>query len=149
MSEDKNKDKKTLVIIDGNAIVHRAFHALPPLKTKKGELVNAVYGFLLALFKAIKEFKPDYIVATFDLPGKTFRHQKYKLYKANREKAPDELYAQIPKVKEVLKEFGIKIFEKKGFEADDLIGTIAKTSSKKQVWVPPSPQGKEAPTGSQ
>lgn len=136
MDEDKNKDKKTLVIIDGNAIVHRAFHALPPLRTKKGELVNAVYGFLLALFKAIKEFEPDYIVATFDLPGKTFRHQKYKLYKANREKAPDELYEQIPKIKEVLKEFGIKIFEKKGFEADDLIGTIAKAAPKKQIHPP-------------
>jgi len=121
-------DKKTLVIIDGNAIVHRAFHALPPLKTKTGELVNAVYGFLLALFKGIDDFNPDYIVATFDLPGKTFRHQKYKLYKANRVKAPDELYSQIPKIKEVLKEFDIKIFEKKGFEADDLIGTIAKTA---------------------
>jgi len=134
--EYMDKDKKTLVIIDGNAIVHRAYHALPPLRTKKGELVNAVYGFLLALFKAIKDFEPDYIVATFDLPGKTFRHQKYKLYKANRVKAPDELYAQIPKIKEVLNGFGIKIFEKKGFEADDLIGTIAKTIPKKQIYPP-------------
>lgn len=127
-------EKKKLIIIDGNAIVHRAFHALPPLKTKKGELVNAVYGFLLAFFKAVKDFKPDYIVATFDFPAPTFRHKKYKLYKANREKAPDELYAQIPKIKKILKDFGVKIFEKKGFEADDLIGTISKMAPKKQVY---------------
>jgi len=127
-------EKKKLIIIDGNAIVHRAFHALPPLKTKKGELVNAVYGFLLAFFKAVKDFNPDYIVATFDFPAPTFRHKKYKLYKANREKAPDGLYAQIPKIKEILKGFGVEIFEKKGFEADDLIGTISKAAPKKQVY---------------
>lgn len=125
---------KRLVIIDANAIIHRAFHALPPLKTRKGELVNAIYGFLLAFFKTIKEFKPDYIVAAFDFPAPTFRHRKYRLYKANREKAPDELYEQIPKIKQVLEDFNIRIFEKKGFEADDLIGTIAKAASKKQVY---------------
>lgn len=124
---------KRLIIIDGNAIVHRSYHALPSLRTKKGELVNAIYGFLLALFKAVKDFEPDYIVATFDLPGATFRHKKYRLYKANREKAPDDLYAQIPKIKDLLKEFGIKIFEKKGFEADDLIGTISKLAPRKQI----------------
>ncbi len=124
---------KRLIIIDGNAIVHRSYHALPPLRTKKGELVNAIYGFLLAFFKAVKDFNPDYIVATFDLPGATFRHKKYKLYKANREKAPDDLYAQIPKIKDLLKEFGVKIYEKKGFEADDLIGTISKLAPRKQI----------------
>jgi len=125
---------KRLIIIDSNAVIHRAFHALPPLKTKKGELVNAIYGFLLAFFKAVNEFRPDYIVATFDFPAPTFRHQKYKLYKAHRKKAPDELYAQVPKVKRVMEGFGIKIFEKKGFEADDLIGTISKTAPKKQIY---------------
>ena len=124
---------KRLIIIDGNAIVHRSYHALPPLKTKKGELVNAIYGFLLAFFKAVKDFNPDYIVATFDLPAPTFRHKKYKLYKANREKAPDDLYTQIPKIKDILKEFGVEIFEKKGFEADDLIGTISKLAPRKQI----------------
>src|SRR4030042_5526145 len=127
-------NKKRLIIIDGNAIVHRAFHALPPLKTKKGEWVNAIYGFLLAFFKAIKEFEPDYVVATFDFPAPTFRHIKYKLYKANREKAPSELYEQIPKIKELLKNFNIQIFEKQGFEADDLIGTIAQKAAKKQIY---------------
>jgi len=133
MEEDKEENKKRLIVIDSNAVIHRAFHALPPLKTKKGELVNAIYGFLLVFLKAIKELKPDYIAATFDFPAPTFRHQKYKLYKATREKAPDELYEQIPKVKEVLRNFNVPIFEKQGFEADDLIGTISKTAPKKQI----------------
>ena len=116
--------KKRLMVIDGNALVHRAYHALPPLTTPEGELVNAVYGFLSILFKVTKELKPDYIAATFDLPGPTFRHKKFKDYKAKRIKAPDELYQQIPRVKNVLKDFGIPIFEKQGYEADDVIGTI-------------------------
>jgi len=126
-------DKKRLIVIDSNSIIHRAFHALPPLTTKKGEVVGAVYGFLLVFFKAIKEFQPDFVAATFDVPGPTFRHEKYKEYKAKRPKAPEELYQQISKVKEVLKSFDVKIFEKQGFEADDIIGTIAKLAPKKQV----------------
>lgn len=127
------EEKKRLIVIDGNSVIHRAYHALPPLTTKKGELVNAVYGFLLVFFKALKEFQPDFIVATFDFPAPTFRHKKYKLYKAKRKKAPEELYQQIPKTKEILKDFNIQIFEKEGFEADDLIGTISKSAPKKQV----------------
>ena len=119
-------EKKRLIIIDGNALVHRAYHALPPLSTKKGEIVNAVYGFLLVFLKAIKEFQPDFIAATFDLRAPTFRHEKFKEYKATRKKAPDELYSQMPKIKELLKNFNVPIFEKEGFEADDVIGTIAK-----------------------
>ncbi|MBI2041923.1 MAG: hypothetical protein HYT20_02815 [Candidatus Nealsonbacteria bacterium] len=123
------EDKKRIIIIDSNSVIHRAFHALPPLTTKSGEMVNAVYGFLLVFFKAIKEFKPDYIVACFDFPAPTFRHEKYKEYKAKRVKAPPELYNQIPKTKEVLGAFGVQVFEKEGFEADDLIGTIAESVS--------------------
>lgn len=130
----EEKEKRKLIIIDGNALVHRAFHALPPLTKKDGELINAVYGFLLVFIKAIKEFKPYYVVATFDFPAQNFRQKKYKLYKANRVKAPDELYGQIPKVKEILSAFNIQIIEKEGFEADDLIGTISKTAPKKQVY---------------
>jgi len=126
-------EKRRLIIIDGNAVIHRAFHALPPLTTKRGELVNAVYGFLLVFFKAIKEFQPDFIVATFDSPSPTFRHKKYRLYKAQREKAPQELYDQIPKVKEILKNFNVQVLEKQGFEADDLIGTISKKAPRKQI----------------
>ncbi len=128
------KEKKRLIIIDSNAVIHRAYHALPHLTTKKGELVNAIYGFLLVFLKAIKEFKPDFVVATFDFPAPTFRHQKYKLYKATREKAPEELYQQIPKVKEILKSFDVQVFEKEKYEADDLIGTISKSAPKKQIF---------------
>lgn len=115
-------------------MVHRAFHALPALSTKKGELVNAVYGFLLVLFKAIREMKPDFIAATFDLPRPTFRHKEFAAYKAKRPKAPDELYQQLPLVKRVLRAFKIPIFEKEGFEADDLIGTISRESPRRQVF---------------
>ncbi len=129
-------EKKKLIVIDANAVIHRAFHALPPLSTKKGELVNAIYGFLLVFLKAIKEFNPDFVVAAFDFPAPTFRHKKYKLYKATREKAPQELYDQIPKVKEVLQAFNVKVLEKQGFEADDLIGTVAKLAKRKQISPP-------------
>lgn len=123
MSQE-NKTKK-LILIDGNAIIHRAYHALPPFTTKKGELVNAVYGFASTLLSVIAEFSPDYVVASFDLAGKTFRHEKFEEYKATRVKGDDELYAQIPRVKEVVKAFNIPIYEMAGYEADDVIGTIA------------------------
>lgn len=119
------KTKKRLIIIDANAVIHRAYHALPKLTTKNGETVNAIYGFLLFLMKAAKDFQPDFIVAAFDFPAKNFRHEKYKEYKANREKAPDDLYEQIPKVKDLLSDFGIMVLEKEGFEADDIIGTVS------------------------
>jgi len=122
------KEKSRLIIFDSNSVIHRAFHALPPLTTKKGEVVGAVYGFLLVFLKAIKEFQPDFIAACFDVKGPTFRHEKYAQYKAKRLKAPDELYRQIPMVKDVLKNFGVPVYEKQGFEGDDLIGTIAKLS---------------------
>ncbi|MDZ7798781.1 MAG: DNA polymerase I [Patescibacteria group bacterium] len=128
--------KEKLVIIDGNALIHRAFHALPPtLTTKKGELVNAVYGFTSVLLKVLNDLKPDYVAATFDLAGPTFRDKMYKEYKATRVKADQSLYDQIPRVKEVVKAFNIPIFEKKGFEADDLIGTIVSqiTNHKSQI----------------
>jgi DNA polymerase-1 len=96
-------------------------------------LVNAVYGFLLVFFKTIKDFHPEFIAACFDARGKTFRHKKFEKYKAKRPPAPENLYSQIPKVKEVLKVFKVPVFEKEGFEADDLIGTIANQAPKKQV----------------
>jgi len=127
------EEKKRLIIIDSNSLLHRAFHALPPLTTEKGELVNAVYGFLLVFFKVIREFQPDFIAATFDFPALTFRHKEFKEYKAKRPPAPKELYQQIPKLKEVLSAFSVPIFEKEGFEADDIIGTISHLAPKKQV----------------
>ncbi|MCX6742861.1 MAG: DNA polymerase I, partial [Candidatus Parcubacteria bacterium] len=117
--------KHKFILIDGNALVHRAFHALPPLTTKTGELVNAVYGFITIFLKALKDIKPEYVAVTFDKAKKTFRDEIYKEYKATRVKAPQELYDQIPKIKEVLKLFKVPIYELDGFEADDVIGTIA------------------------
>lgn len=126
---------KKLILIDGNAIMHRAFHALPPLATKKGELVNAVYGFTSTLLSVIEKFKPEYLAVTFDLKGPTFRHEAFKEYKATRVKAPDEFYAQIPRVKEMVRAFNIPIYEQPGFEADDVIGTLAKQAEGEGVEV--------------
>ncbi|MDO8676517.1 MAG: DNA polymerase, partial [Candidatus Azambacteria bacterium] len=127
---------KKLILIDGNALVHRAFHALPPLTSPNGVVTNAVFGFASILIKTIKELKPDYIAAAFDLKGPTFRHEKFAEYKAHREKAPQELYNQIPLVKEVVTAFGIPIYEKQGYEADDLIGTLAtKAKSQKDLQI--------------
>lgn len=117
---------KKLILIDGNAIIHRSYHALPPFTTKKGELVNAVYGFASTVISIIAKFQPEYIIATFDLAGPTFRHLDYAEYKATRVKADEALYAQIPRVKEVVRAFGIPICEASGFEADDVIGTLTK-----------------------
>ncbi|HBI16767.1 MAG TPA: DNA polymerase I [Candidatus Moranbacteria bacterium] len=128
MKNNQEKNKK-IVLLDGNAIIHRSFHALPPFTTKKGELVNAVYGFSSTLLAVIDKFKPEYIVATFDLKGQTFRAAQFDGYKAKRVKAPDELYNQIERVKEIVKTFNIPIYEKEGYEADDMIGTIAKKFS--------------------
>lgn len=124
---------KKLLLIDGNAIIHRAFHALPPFKTSRGELVNAVYGFASLLLKILDREKPDYTAVAFDLKAKTFRHQEYKDYKATRIKAPDELYEQIPRIKELVRAFQIPIFEQEGFEADDVLGTLAKQAEGKAV----------------
>ncbi|MDP2664776.1 MAG: DNA polymerase I, partial [bacterium] len=99
------KTKKLLLLIDANSLIHRAFHALPELSNSKGELVNAVYGFLLIFFKALKELKPDYVAACFDAPGPTLREAKYAKYKAKRAKAPQELYDQMPRVMDFLKAF--------------------------------------------
>jgi len=124
--------KKQILIIDSNALVYRSYYGLPKLKNKKGEIINAIYGFYLILFRVLKELNPDFVVATFDLPDITFRHKEYKEYKSNRIKAPEELYEQIPKIKQLLKIFEIPIFEKKGFEADDIIGTISELIIKKE-----------------
>lgn len=126
-----SKTKPKLIIIDGNALIHRSFHAIPPtLRTKDGQLVNAVYGFTSFLLKALNEFHPEYVVLTLDRKAPTFRHEAYEDYKAKRVKAPDELYEQIPFVKKVATAFNIPIFELDGYEADDLIGTICEQTKK-------------------
>jgi len=123
---------KTLLVIDANSLIHRAFHALPPLANSRGEMTNAVYGFVSILLRAIKELNPEYIAAAFDVAGPTERHKEFAEYKATRKKAPDELYNQFPFVKEFLEAFQIPIYEKEGFEADDIIGTIAKKAVKQK-----------------
>jgi len=128
-----SKTKPKLIIIDGNALIHRSFHALPPtIRTKSGQLVNAVYGFTSFLLKALNEFHPEYVILTLDKKEPTFRHEEYAAYKATRVKAPDELYEQIPLVKKVAEAFNIPIFELSGFEADDLIGTICAQTAKEK-----------------
>jgi DNA polymerase-1 len=127
MKED-NKTKK-LILIDANALMHRAYHALPPLTTKKGEVVNAVYGFTSVLLKVIKELKPDYMICAFDVAGGTFRDKIYDKYKAGRVKPDQEFYDQIPKIKEVVSVLNIPNIEKEGFEADDIIGTISEQAN--------------------
>ncbi len=117
---------KKFILIDAYALIHRAYHALPPLSDKDGEAVNAVFGFASILIKTIGEFKPDYIAAAFDMPEPTFRHKEYAKYKATRPETPPDLNVQIPKVREVLGAFGIPVYEKSGYEADDVIGTISK-----------------------
>ena len=115
---------KKLMLVDGHAVFHRAYHALPPLTTSKGELVNAVFGFTSMLLRAIADIKPDYIAVTFDTAEPTFRHQEYTAYKAQRVSAPDELHEQLPRAKEVVEALNIPIFELAGYEADDIIATL-------------------------
>ena len=120
------ENEKRLIIIDSSSLLYRAFHALPPLSNSKGQLTNGVYGFLLIFFKAIKDLKANYVVACFDTKKPTFRHEKFDEYKAGRAPTPDGIISQFPILKEVLGAFNIPLFEKEGFEADDLIATIAK-----------------------
>ncbi len=118
--------KERYMLIDGNAFIHRGYHAVPFLTTKTGEQTNAVFGFTTIVLKAIKELKPTHIACTFDLAGPTFRHKQYEGYKATRVKADQALYDQIPRVKEVVRALNIPIFEQEGYEADDCLGTLAR-----------------------
>ncbi|MEK7158765.1 MAG: DNA polymerase I [Patescibacteria group bacterium] len=122
--------REVFVIIDGNAVVHRAYHALPPLTTHGGMLINAAYGFTSVLLKTIKDLKPQYLAVTFDLPGKTFRHEVFPAYKAQRKPKPQEFYDQFDVVKQVVRAFRIPVMEKVGFEADDVIGTLVTQAEK-------------------
>lgn len=122
--------KEKFVIFDGNALLHRAYHALPPLTTSDGRLINAAYGFTSIFLKVLKELRPTYVAVTFDRKEPTFRHQVFKEYKAQREKKPQELYDQIDIIKEIVAAFGVPIYEAKGFEADDVIGTVTKLVGK-------------------
>lgn len=114
-----------LILIDGNAILHRAFHALPPLTNKDGIIVNAVYGFFSMFLKILEDQKPDFLVVCFDKKAPTFRKELFVGYQAKRPKMSDNLIPQIKFVHEILQKAKVEIFEVDGYEADDLIGTIA------------------------
>lgn len=117
---------KKLVIIDGNAIIHRAYHALPPLTNRQGEPTNAVYGFSSMLLRVIADLHPAYLVVTFDTPEPTFRNKLYKEYQATRPKAEDNLVSQFAKVHKLVNDLGVTSFALPGYEADDVIGTLSK-----------------------
>lgn len=124
-----------LMILDGNSLMYRAFYAVPLLNNSEGVYTNAIYGFSNMLFKMKEDIKPDYIVTTFDKKAPTFRHEQYEDYKAGRKQMPDELRGQFPIVKEMLRLLDINIYELDGFEADDIIGTLAKFAESKGIEV--------------
>ena len=124
--EKSAKDfKKKLVLLDAHAIIHRAYHALPAdFVSSKGEPTGALYGLSAMLLKIINDLKPDYLIACYDLPKPTHRHEAYKEYKAGRVKAEPELISQLKRSRDVFEAFSIPIYDKEGFEADDIIGTL-------------------------
>ena len=124
MSPKKQSDKKTLVLLDAHAILHRAYHALPDFSSPSGEPTGALYGVIAMLLSIAEELKPDYIAACYDLPKPTYRHDAYKDYKGGRKKTDDELVKQIIRSRDIFGVFNIPIYEMEGFEADDLLGTI-------------------------
>lgn len=122
--------RKRLVLLDTHAIIHRAYHALPELSSPTGEPAGALYGLSAMLMRIVKDLAPDYVVACYDLPGPTHRHEVYKEYKAKRPKADDALIAQINRSRDILGAFGIPVYAVPGFEADDCIGTITALAKK-------------------
>ena len=121
---DKKAAKKRLILLDAHAIIHRSYHALPDFAASDGRPTGALYGLSLMLLKIIKDLKPDYLIACYDLPQKTFRHEAYDGYKAGRAKIDDSLVTQINTSRDVFTAFGIPIYEMPGYEADDILGTI-------------------------
>src|SRR3989344_2991923 len=115
---------KKLVLLDAHAILHRAYHALPEFSSSKGEPTGALYGLALMLIKIISDLSPDYLVACYDLPQPTYRHEAYKDYKAGRAKAEPELITQMKRSRDIFEAFNIPIYDRPGFEADDILGTI-------------------------
>lgn len=118
------KNSKTLVLLDAHAIIHRAYHALPDFLSSKGEPTGALYGLSSMLMKIITELKPDYLIACYDLPEKTFRHKAYDAYKAGRKKTDTALISQLINSREIFEAFGVPMYDAPGFEADDILGTI-------------------------
>lgn len=122
-----------LLLVDGSALLHRAYHAYPPLTNKLGEVVGAAYGVVSILYSALVEVAPSHVVVAWDLPKPTFRHVKYVGYKAQRPKADAEMVAQIPLIKTLIEVMGIVQIEQEGYEADDIIGTLSKTKEAEEI----------------
>ena len=117
-----------IVLIDGHSIIHRAFYGVPDLTNAEGLHTNGIYGFLNIMFRILDEEKPDYLAVAFDLGAPTFRHKMYEPYKGTRKGMPDELREQVPVLKELLTSMGIPLLMLEGYEADDLLGTVARKS---------------------
>ncbi|MDO8683760.1 MAG: DNA polymerase I [Armatimonadota bacterium] len=126
---ESQSDRRKLVVIDGNSLVYRAFFAMRHLSTSEGQPTNAVYGFTMMLLHILEVEKPDVLAVAFDSPVKTFRHTDYDGYKAHRKPTPDDLRSQMPIVRELIQAFGIPVIISEGFEADDIVGTVAKQAS--------------------
>lgn len=125
--------KEKLVLLDAHAIIHRAYHALPDFATSRGEPTGALYGLVLMILKIVDDLKPDYLVACYDLPKPTYRHEVYDGYKAGRKKTDDDLALQLEKSKAVCESLNIPIYSKEGFEADDMLGTIVEQVRKENL----------------
>ncbi len=134
MKKTEGKHKR-LVLFDAHAILHRAYHALPEFSNSKGEPTGALYGLAAMLIKIIADLKPDYLAAAYDLPKPTFRHEAYKDYKAGRAKADDALISQMKRSREIFEAFNIPIYDKEGFEADDILGAIVEQVKSKKLKV--------------
>ena len=126
------KENKKLVLLDAHAIIHRAYHALPEFLSGKGEPTGALYGLSSMLLKIIADLKPDYLIACYDLPQKTFRHEAYEGYKAGRAKADEALITQLKESRKIFEAFNIPIYDAPGFEADDVLGTIVEIEKKEK-----------------
>ena len=116
---------RNILVVDGNSIINRAFYGIRLLTAKDGTYTNAVYGFMNMFFKMLSSERPTYVAVAFDLKAPTFRHKMYPEYKATRQKTPEDLHAQVPIIEEILTAFGVTTIRQDGFEADDLIATIA------------------------
>ncbi|HWW09548.1 MAG TPA: 5'-3' exonuclease H3TH domain-containing protein, partial [Candidatus Acidoferrales bacterium] len=125
--------RESLLLIDGHNLVYRAFYAMPALSNSRGEMTNAAFGFTSMLFKALNDHRPTYAIAAFDPPGRTFRHEEFAEYKAQRAATPPELIPQFPWAREIVDALGIPIIEVPSFEADDVIGTLSRKAEQRDL----------------
>src|SRR4030043_186837 len=128
-------ESKTIYLLDGSSYVHRAYHAISPLSNSRGLRTNAIFGFTKMLLKLFEKKRPEYLAVVLDSKGPTFRHEIYKDYKATRPPMPEELVEQLPYIKAIIQGLNIKIIEKTGYEADDIIGTLARLAEDKDYKV--------------